>query len=423
MRLASLSFGRPLWVLLSGILFSHLGYYLILPLLAIILTAEKGLSAGTVGTVLGTGSIAYLSGSLLGGGLTDRLGQRRTLVLGLILRAVGLLGYGFANTLPLLFASSILTGLGGGIYTPPAKAGIATFATEQNKSTAFSFRGIAANIGITVGPLIGALLAGTSLALFIAGSLIFAGLALTHRLLLPADCANPPCETPDRRASFEILKDRPFLVFSLVTVFIWALYAQFTFSIPLRAADILPNPKSVGLLWSFTSIMIIFMQAPITRFTSTRLHPLLILAAGTVIMGIGLGSVIWSSGFYDLLLSVAIFTLGEMLVMPTVDTVVSELAEPQLIGTYFGIASLVWGLGESLGNVGGGQLINAAKAWTAPTLPWVVFAAAGGLLGLVLYGLHMWPALASPLRGALTKRSERTLSPTVSWRKKRGENK
>lgn len=405
-------------------MFTHLGYYLVLPLLAVILSTEKGLTAGQAGMVLGTGSISYLAGSLLGGWLTDRLGQRRTLVLGLLLRGAGLLGYGFATTIPCLFAASLVTGIGGGIYTPPAKAGIATFATERNKTTAFSFRGIAANIGVTAGPLLGAfLVTGSSLNLFVAAFFIYAGLAAAHRFLLPADCGKPAAGRASNGFAPDILRDRPFLVFSLITVFIWALYAQFTFSIPLRAADILPNPKNVGLLWSITSLMVIFLQAPVTRYTSAFWHPLAMLASGAVLMGIGLGSVMWSSRFFHLLISVTVFTLGEMLVMPTVDTIVSQLAKPRLIGSYFGIASFVWGMGESLGNVGGGQLLNFAKNWNTPDLPWLVFAIVGGLLGIVLYSLRRWSPLASPLAGTLAERTGETLSPTVPWPGTKGKIK
>lgn len=413
------SFGRPLWVLLSGILFTHLGYYLVLPLLAIILTSDKGLSVGQTGLVLGAASIAYLTGSLLGGWFTDHLGQRRTLVSGLLIRGIGLMGYGFVNSLPMLFATSIVSGIGGGIYTPPAKSGIATYATEQNKSTAFSFRGIAANIGVTIGPLLGTvLIARSSVYIFIAAFLIHAGLALVHQLLLPKDLAETVKTSAVKGFAAEILKDKPFLVFSFVTIFIWALYAQFTFSIPLRAAAILPNPKSVGLLWTFTSVLIIFLQAPLTRYISKLWHPLFSLATGAILMGIGLGTVMWSHRFLHLLISVLIFTVGEMLVMPTVDTVVSEIAKPELIGTYFGVASFVWGMGESLGNAGGGQLLGLARRMGTPSLPWLIFAITGGVLGISLYGLRAWRPLADPLAGALATRSDKTISPSVPWRKK-----
>lgn len=399
-------------------MFTHFGYYLILPLLAILLTTEKGVPIAQVGLILGTGSISFLIGSLLGGWLTDRIGQRRTLVSGLWIRGIGLLGYGFAGTVPLLFAAAVTSGIGGGIYTPPAKSGIATYATEQNKTTAFSFRGIAANIGVTLGPLLGALLVVSSWkALFIAAFLIHAGLALSHQWLLPPDALRKAAPS-GQRFTLSILKDRPFLVFSLVTVFIWALYAQFTFSIPLRAADILPNPKTVGLLWSITSLMVIFLQAPLTRYASRIWHPLTMLAGGAILMGIGLGSVMWSSRFSHLLLSVVVFTFGEMLIMPTVDTIVSEISKPQLIGSYFGIASFVWGMGESLGNAGGGELISLGKHLGAPSLPWLIFAATGGLLGLLLYKLRMWAPLAAPLAGAAEKRSENPLSASLFKRKK-----
>ncbi|BCJ86700.1 MDR family MFS transporter [Effusibacillus dendaii] len=418
MQIASLSFGRPLWVLLSGILFTHLGYYLILPLLTIILTNQKGISVSQVGLILGTGSVTYLIGSLLGGWLNDRIGQRRTLVLGLLLRAIGLLGYGFVSTLPLLFIVSTITGIGGGIYTPPAKSGIALYASGENKTTAFSFRGIAANIGVTAGPLLGAwLVSGSTLSLFIAASVIYFGMALSHQFLLPADIARADANQ-SAGFSIEILQDRPFLLFSLVTIVTWALYAQFTFSIPLRAAEIMPSPQKVALLWSITSVLIIFLQAPITRYTSRVWHPLTVLANGMLLMGIGLGSVMWSSQFFHLLISVTIFTFGEMLIMPTVDTVVSELAKPEAIGTYFGIASFVWGAGEALGNMGGGQIMTLSKNWNAPYLPWIVYAAVCVGTALAYYVLRSWPALAEPLSEAVKERTHPTRSPSVSWRKK-----
>lgn len=407
MKSASPSFSRPLVVLLSGVLFTHLAYYLVIPLLAVILTTQKKVPVSDVGLILGSSSFALLTGSLIGGWLTDKLGQRRTLVVGLVLRGIGLLGYGFFASMPLLFGTAVLAGLGGGIYTPPAKAGVATYSTEQNKSTAFSIRGIAANIGVTVGPLIGALLMPAHVTwLFITAALVHAGLAAAHQLLLPARSELVPGPETNRGFAFRILKDPPFLAFSVVTIFIWALYVQFTFSIPLRAAEILPNPKTIGLLWSISSVLVIFLQAPITRYLSKTMHPLVSLAIGVLLIGIGLGSIMWAGRFTHLLLSVIVFTFGEMLVTPIVDTIVSDLAKPELLGSYFGIASFVWGMGESLGNVSGGQLMSLARSWGAPSLPWLIFGIAGGLISMAIYGLYNWAPLARPLSGALEERTE-----------------
>lgn len=406
---------RPVWVLLSGILFTHFGYYMILPYLSVILATQRGLSLTQTGMVLGAGSISYLTGSLIGGTLSDRIGRRTTMVTGLLIRAVGLAGFAFFWTLPLLFATAIATGIGGGLYTPPAKAGIAAYASGENKSTAFSYRGIAANIGTMGGPLLGTLLIVNSpTAMFLLATSIYIALAVSHILLLTPECETGECPQPTKNGMLQVVADIPYLIFSFVTVLIWVVYTQFTLAIPLRAAQILPTAQSVGMLWTITSILVIFLQAPLTRFISNRMHPLYILGTGVFIMAAGLGSVMFSSTFYHLIVSAVIFTVGEMLIMPTVDSIVSELAKPQLLGSYFGIAALVWGLGEAVGNMGGGRLMDFAARKAVPSLPWIVFFLFGTSIAGFTFLLKTWNRLASPISGTLAERNKTTFSPLLT---------
>ncbi|WP_207953201.1 hypothetical protein [Paenibacillus agricola] len=49
--------------------------------------------------------------------------------------------------------------------------------------------------------------------------------------------------------------------------------------------------------------------------------------------------------------------IGEMLIMPTIDSTVSRLATAQMIGVFFGLAIFISGLGEGTGNYAGGRLL------------------------------------------------------------------
>lgn len=407
--------GRPLWVLLSGILFTHFGLYMILPFLAIVLSTQRGLTFTEVGLVLGAGSISYLIGSIVGGQMADRIGKRTAIVTGLLLRAVGFAGYAFVHPLGLLFATSVVSGIGGGMYTPPAKAGIAFYASGGgNKTTAFSYRGIAANIGTMTGPLIGAwLMTRSVVVLFLLAAVIYVGLAVAHAWLLGSD-AVPATSNPSTTGSYrQVLSDSPYLVFSGLAVLIWALFTQFTLALPLRATEILPGSNSIGWIWSVTSVLVILLQAPITRLSSARLHPLSMLAVGLFIMAIGLGSVAYSTGFYHLLFSAIVFTVGEMFIMPTVDTIVSELANPLWVGSYFGVAALVFGLGEALGNMGGGRLMDYAARQNMLALPWGIYFVTGMVVAGLAYALRSWKRLAGPLAGEVEKRNQMTFSPLM----------
>lgn len=390
--------------MLNGVLFTHLGTYMLVPYFSIILAKEKGLPLSQVGFVLAAGSVAYLIGSLLGGVISDRLGRRRTMVGGLIVRGGGLLLFIWAGSFPTLLAANLIAGAGSGFYMPSAKAGIATYAAQGERTTAFSWRGIAANIGVTLGPLLGTfLLTRSSTVLFAGTAVIYLALAAAHQVLIAADCTGDHCPETQRGSFRELLTDRPFLLFSFVTIFVWALFTQFALSLPLRA-DQIHAAERIGLIWTTTSVFVILLQSPLTRWFTKHLHPLQAMALGTVIVGIALGSVAFSSSFWHLLASAVLFNFGQMFIMPTSDAIVSDLSKPEQIGNYFGVAAFVFGAGEALGNMGGGQLMEYAVARHMLYLPWTLFAVTGVLVGLTYYALTFWGRLALPLNRVLGER-------------------
>lgn len=397
--------GRPIWVLLSGVLFVHLGTFLLLPFFPVVLTSAKKLTLGQTGLVIGAGSIAYLVGSLLGGVLSDRFGPKLTMIIGLLIRGGGLLLLAWADSFYALFLINLVSGIGDGLYMPPAKAGIASFASEGTKTAAFSYRGIAANIGVTLGPLIGTLLLHQGPGwLFTGAAVVYTGLAVAHLLLLERDCVGPECREKTRVPLRALLQDRPFLIYSAVTILLWTLFAQFTLSLPLRAQQI-QAARNIGVIWTVTSLIVIVLQTPLTRLFAKRLHPLRAMATGTVLIALALGSVAFSSSFWHLFASAAVFTFGNMLVMPTSDAIVSDLATEDRMGLYFGISAFVFGAGEALGNIGGGQLMQAAEDIDYLAMPWLLYGVTGVALGIAYFLLAVWTPLAGPLEPVLEERT------------------
>ena len=126
---------RAMLILLLGVLLSHLGTYLVIPMLPIMLKIDADLSLAKIGMVLAANAISFQFGSLLGGFLADRIGRRF------------IIGFGLFTIYGLLLVAALVTGLGNGLNAPSTKAAIAALASDENKTTAFSMRGIAANIG------------------------------------------------------------------------------------------------------------------------------------------------------------------------------------------------------------------------------------------------------------------------------------
>ena len=383
-------------VLLFGVLLSHLGTYMVVPLLPIYLKLQKGMAIAEIGIILAVSPFTFQAGSLLGGWLADRIGRRAVIALGAWLNAVAIAGFAYFNELWMLMGMGLLSGIGVGLNAPSTKAAIATLASQEgNKTTAFSMRGIAANIGTaSAGLLTYYVLGGASSLIFYVASGFYVLLGAISWLMLPKGCGDEPCKIVPLRSYLEIFRNKPFIIFSLVSIFIWALYTQLAISLPLRAEDILPDPGIVSLIWTINSMTIIVLQTPITRWFIEKVHPMNVLSLGTLFIGGGLGSLYWSTNFYWLMLSGIIFIIGEMLIVPTMDSAVSRLGTAQMIGVFFGIANFISGVGEGGGKYIGGQLLSLG---TSSTIPWLTFAIASIVISLMIAALRYWKPLQTSL--------------------------
>ncbi|MGG3448934.1 MFS transporter [Domibacillus aminovorans] len=388
--------GYPMRVLLSGVLLSHLGTYMVVPLLPIFLKLEKGMTIAEIGLILAMSPFTFQAGSLLGGWLADLMGRRSIIAIGAWINAAAIAGFGFFDQFWMFISMGLLSGLGVGLNAPSTKAAIAALASQEgDKTTAFSLRGIAANIGIAAaGLLTYFVLGGASILIFYVSAGLYILLGIISWLMLPKGCGDEPCKTVPFRSYVEIFKNKAFVVFSLVSILIWTLYTQLSLSLPLRAEDILPDPGAVSLIWTVNAVIVVVLQKLISRWFNEKIHPMYALSVGMLFIGGGLGSIYFATNFYGLLLSGAIFIIGEMLVVPTMDATVSRLGTVRMIGVFFGITNFVSGVGEGAGKFAGGQLLSLG---TSSVTPWLTFTLGALVISGILASLRFWKPLNSSL--------------------------
>jgi predicted MFS family arabinose efflux permease len=388
----------PMRILLFGVLLSHLGTYMVVPLLPIFLKVQKGMTVPEIGLILAVSPFTYQAGSLLGGWLADRIGRRYIIALGAWINAIAIAGFAIFNSLWLFIGMGLVSGLGVGLNAPSTKAAIAALASENsNKTTAFSLRGIAANIGTAIaGLLTYFILGGASSLIFYVAAGMYVLLGVVTWSFLPKGCGDEPCQIVPLSSYFEVFRNKAFVLFSLVSILIWALYTQLSLSLPLRAETILADPGVVSLIWTVNSVIVIVLQTPISRWFIEKTHPMSALSLGILFVGAGLATVYWSSSFYGLMLSGIIFIIGEMLIVPTMDTTVSQLGAARIIGVFFGIANFISGIGEGAGKYLGGQLLSLG---TQSFVPSVIYGAAA----MIISGILIIMRFMQPLRSTLGK--------------------
>jgi len=132
---------------------------IIYPLLPVFLTATLGASARAIGIIEGAAESISSLLKLFAGYLSDRLGQRKWLVVGGYALASFVRPFlGFANNWHQVLAIRLADRVGKGVRTSPRDAMIADTVAVEQRGIAFGFHRAMDHAGAVIGPLIGYLL-------------------------------------------------------------------------------------------------------------------------------------------------------------------------------------------------------------------------------------------------------------------------
>jgi DHA1 family multidrug resistance protein-like MFS transporter len=378
MELSSSTRRRGVIALLAITFLMYCGFFMVIPLVSVYYVESLGFAAALVGLALALRQLLQQGITLLGGMLADLLGVRALIAAGVLIRAVGFISLAWASTPALLFLAMVLSALGGAFFEAPSRAAIAALTEEHERARFYSLSGVIGGLGMTIGPLVGALLLRLN---FQAVALVAAGcfgvvFLVTMLILPPIRVAMGDQSMSDglRLA----LRDRTFLIFTALLMGYWFMWVQITLSLPLAAERLTNSTDSVSLIYSLNAGLTVVLQYPVLGLAERRLRPMPILIIGMALMALGLGAVAAATTMPILLVCVVVFTIGSLLATPTQQSVTASLADPRAFGTYFGVNALALAFGGALGSLAGGFLTDTARLIGVPALPWLTF----GLVGL-----------------------------------------
>ncbi|MFJ6157209.1 MFS transporter [Pseudarthrobacter sp. NPDC092184] len=398
-RTAAAQHPAPALLLASQLVF-NIGFYAVVPFLALVMTRDFGLAATAVGIVLGARVFSQQGLFLVGGMITDRWGPRRAMLTGCLVRVSGYLTLAMAGSFPLFLLGAVLTGMGGALFSPALESLVGK-AEERRRGTSgkapalFALLAICGEIGAVAGPLLGALLLGISFSwAALAGAAVF---AVMTGVLWHGVPAEPPRNTPAmgepavppkpaaRRTEgiAAMLQDRRFVAFAALYSVNLLAYNQLYFGLPIELGRTGAGPGALAGLFAVASLMTVALQWPISRLT-TRLGAGRALTAGFVLKGLSFGTMavlaqFQATGTLQLLPPLVLVVglcLAHMCIGPVAMPLVLDFARGRRTGIYYGLLASMGGCAVLLGNVALGPLYaGAAQPGPAAAWPWVLLAA------------------------------------------------
>lgn len=131
-------------------------YELVIPIFIVIWLDEFGVTAAFLGLVVGISYGMTGVGALPSGALSDRFSSKALIIVCMVGMGLGFILISMATNVLLLTAGLLLWGAAASIYHPSGLALISRGAKERG--TSFAYHGLAGNVGVATGPLLGAIL-------------------------------------------------------------------------------------------------------------------------------------------------------------------------------------------------------------------------------------------------------------------------
>jgi len=382
-RFAAAAGGLPgvFWTMWWGLIVNRLASFVI-AFLSIYLVRERGLRPAEAGRIVALYGLGFTVAGPLSGLLADRIGRRATMVAGLVLGACCVGALAFARTPALLALFAFLSAATGDLYRPAMSAAVADVVSPADRPRAYALVYWAVNLALSVGLVIGGLVAERSfVALFLADAGTSLAAAAIVFFRVPETRPQGIVHEPALRGLVKVFADGPFLSFLLLHLAALTVFVQWQLALPIDMAAHGLGPSAYAFLMALNCAGVVVLQ-PLLSPRLNRFDAALLLALSAALFGLGYGvnAVGGSLAVYGT--GTALWTVGEVIGFPVAATLVANLAPAALRGRYQGAFAMCWGAAFTVSPFAAGEMIQrfGARTWWLLCFAVAVAVSAGHIL-------------------------------------------
>lgn len=346
---------KNLFILAFTLVVVTLGFGVVIPIIPFYME-QLGARGTELGILVASYAVMRLVFAPIWGGLSDRVGRKPIMMIGIFGYGLTMVLFGLATELWMLFTARILSGILSSATSPTTMAYIGDSTSEQDRGSGMGILGAAVGLGTIFGPALGGLLAGDSLStpFFIAGGMSFLALALTWLLLpesLPKESrqvSGNKIPLPEFRLWWEALSSPigillvlAFLMTSGLMIFygIFGLYALEKFDY---------GPEQVGVIFMVVGLVTAVTQGGLTGPITRKWGESPVIKLGLLGAAMGFLFMAFADAYWSLLLTIGFFVFATALLTPAISALTSKRAETQQ-GMAMGLSNSFMSLGRIAG--------------------------------------------------------------------------
>ena len=296
---------------------------MVLIFLSVYLTKHLGYDIRDAGYIMTSFGLGALGGMWLGGMATDRFGYFPVMVWSLLLNGVMLIGLlAIKDFWPMCIAVFSLS-LVAETFRPANQVAIKYYSTPENRTRSISLMRMAFNLGFTISPALGGILAGMFgwPWLFWADGLTCIAAAVALPILLKPGkiaagvVANPLTAAPEKQSPYS---DKSFMTFTGLTFISAMVFMQLIWTVPIFFKDIYHwDEARIGWVMALNGAIVFLVEMPIIFFVEGRKPALKMIKVGLICYLISYFAFLLPlHAIAAAILYMLFISLGEILVMP-----------------------------------------------------------------------------------------------------------
>jgi MFS family permease len=400
---------KEIWILAAATLVNRAGT-MVLPFLVLYLTRTLGITPAHAALALTVYGIAALLTMPVAGRLSDHMGPLVVMKASLLLSGLLLLLFPLAHHFAAILVVTFFFAMLNESVRPPSLALVSDLVGPPQRKAAFALSRLAVNLGMSIGPAIGGILAVFSFRwlFFVDGATsILAGIWLMlapwpklgrkprrnaasaqdwEAAEDPEDVGREmeaesaaPLAAPHPVADLSAFRNRRMLYFLAALIPVQVVFFQLTSTLPLFLVRNLRVPESVfGTVFTLNTLMIVAIEVPLNTAMAHWSHRRTLML-GALLYAVGFGSYAIVTGPAGVFAGVVIWTFGEMILMPGSSAYAAEIAPPERRGEYMGLYTMSFSIAFSLGPFLGAEIL---QRWGSHVLWTTAFAS--GIISTIL---------------------------------------
>jgi predicted MFS family arabinose efflux permease len=345
---------RETWVL-SIVMLINRSSNMAVPFMSLYMTQylhRPASDAGLVITLFGVGSIM---GATAGGKLTDMLGFRSVQIFSAIIGGLFFIFFSTVTNFHTLCLLTVVISFFSEAFRPANFAAIATYAAPGTQTRSYSLNRLATNLGWAFGSSVGGIVASYNYQLlFIADGAVSVIAGIFILCLLPAvkGYHKAAAEKIKAVAARKPWEDGLFIRFLLLTTLLTTCFFLMFRVVPLFYKEVWNlNEMTIGLILGLNGLIIALFEMVIISKIENKRAPMFYIVTGVLFISAAY-MVLMLPGITPTViavLSIILFTTGEMFALPFINTFVMSRTNSFNRGQYAAGYTLSWSVAQVIG--------------------------------------------------------------------------